>query len=82
MLSALPARFWIDDKQAYIRKDLGVGGNDLWKNILVAYTLKWPSSLVCLATCIKIKNNNNNDNFHRCVIFCMSWDTPSENTGL
>ena len=62
VLSALPARLRTDDTQAYIRMDckrgnpvsaLGVGGNGLWKKIIVAHTLKWPSGLVCLATCIK-----------------------------
>ena len=62
VLSALPARLRIDDTQAYIRMDckrgnpvsaLGVGGIGLWTKIIVAHTLKWPSGLVCLATCIK-----------------------------
>ena len=56
-------------KCVYIRMDcergnpvsvLGVGGNGPWKKIIVAHTLKWPSGLVCQATCInffyKIKN--------------------------
>ena len=56
VLSALPARLRIEDTQAYIRMDCergnpvsaqGVGGNGLWKTIIVAHTLKWPSSLVC-----------------------------------
>ena len=64
VLSALPARLRIDDTQAYIRMDckggnpvsaLGVGGNGLWNKTIVAHTLKWPSGLVCLATCIKRK---------------------------
>ena len=62
VLSALPARLRTDDTQAYIRMDckrgnpvsaLGVGGNGLWKKIIVAHTLKWPSGLVCLATAYK-----------------------------
>ena len=64
VLSALPARLRIDDFQAYmyIRMDcergnsvsaLGVGGNGLGTEIIVAHTLKWTSGLVCLATCIK-----------------------------
>ena len=64
MLSALPARLRTDDTQAYTRMDckrgnpvsaLGVhvGGNGLWNKTIVAHTLKWPSGLVCLATCIK-----------------------------
>ena len=68
MLSALPARLRTDSTQAYIRMDckrgnpvlaLGVGGKGLWNKIIVAHTLKWPSGLVCLATCIKnnIKKN-------------------------
>ena len=59
VLSVLPAKLRTDDTQAYIRLgckrgDLrpGVGGNGLWKQIIVANTLKWPSGLVCLATCI------------------------------
>ena len=64
MLSALPARLWIEDTQAYIRMGcergnpisaLGVGGNGLWKKTIVAHTLKWPPGLVCQATCIKKK---------------------------
>ena len=61
VLSALP-RLRTDDTQAYIRMDckggnpvsaLGVGGNCLWNKFIVAHTMKWPSGLVCLATCIK-----------------------------
>ena len=64
MLSAIPARLLIDDTQAYIHMDckggnpvsvLGVGGNGLWKKIVVAHTLKWPSGLVCLVICIHKK---------------------------
>ena len=62
VLSALQARLRTDDTQAYIRMNckrgnpvsaLGVGGNGLLTKIIVAHTLKWPSSLVCVATCIK-----------------------------
>ena len=62
-LSALPVRLRIDDTQAYmymyIRMDcrggnpvtaLGVGGNGPWKKMVVTHNLKWPSSLVSLAT--------------------------------
>ena len=31
---------------------LGVGGNGLLTKIIVAHTFKWPSGLVCMATCI------------------------------
>ena len=62
MLSALPARLRTDDTQAYICMDckrgnpvsaLRVGGNGRLKKIIVAHSLKLPSGLVCLATCIK-----------------------------
>ena len=48
---------------------LGVGGNDLWTKIIVAHTLKWPSGLVCLATCIIlffnfITNHENKLNYY------------------
>ena len=53
----------MDDTQAYIHMDckrgnpvsaLGVAGNSPWKNRwFLAHTLKWPSGLVCLATCKK-----------------------------
>ena len=64
VLSALPARLLVNDTQAYILTDCkggnpvsapGIGGNSPWENSwFVAHTLKWPSGLVCLATCIKI----------------------------
>ena len=58
----------MDDTQAYIRMDcrggspvsvpgVRVGGKQLFeKKSIVAHALKWPLGLVCLATCIKIKN--------------------------
>ena len=78
MLSAPPARLLMDDTQAYIHMDckggnpvsaLGVGGNGLWKEIIVAHTLKWPSGLVCHATCIN--KSKINKNAVRCVLRCM-----------
>ena len=42
----------MDSKRGNPVPALGVGGNGLWKKKIVAYTLKWPSSLVCLVTCI------------------------------
>ena len=89
VLSALPARLRTDDTQAYIRMDckrgnpvsaLGVGGNGLWKKIIVAHTLKWPSGLVCLATCIK-KKRKKGSLFHLAgtqikrivLLFCLDW---------
>ena len=46
-----------DDTLAYIHMGnpvsaLGVGGKGLWTKIIVGHTLKWPSGLVFLATCI------------------------------
>ena len=32
---------------------LGVGGNSFWNKNVLSHTLKWPSCLVSLATCIK-----------------------------
>ena len=38
-----------------------VGRRVTLSQLIVAHTLKWPSGLVCLATCIKIKKNNSNE---------------------
>ena len=82
VLSALPARLRIDDTQAYIHMDCkrgnpvsapGVGGNGLWNKKIVAHTLKRPSGLVCLATCIKNKYIKN------CLHFSgLGLDAPSK----